>query len=672
MVSRSSIKKQIILLLVISAYFFENNSFAEDERKSVTLDTLVITAEKTEGPAFKTGDVDTEQTPAFFSLISRDQFEGKMEDLSQVIEKEAGVQVRQSGGLGSFSTVSLRGSSGEQVMVFMDGILLNDASGGGVDLSNISLSDVEAIEIYRGVTPVNFGKASVGGAVNIRTLRSKQGFNSNVDAGYGSFNTRKFAAFVNHKPGKWDYLISGDCLSSDNNFEFLNNNGTEFNEDDDEWEDRNNASFDQNNVLAKFGYDFTEDVRVDVVNQWFSKDQGLPGWRNSRTVSTAFDTRRNIATLKLTANNLGQYGFNTSTRLDYAWKEEIYDDKGGHIGTGGSQHEKYITKRYGANFFLEWLTEFNMASLMIDMQHEEYDPENLLKAEASDEKTRKTLSFGLQDSLMLFQEKLIVTPALRYTFLKDESEQEGASRDNGYFDPQIGVKYRLTDWFTLKTNVAKYVREPSFFELFGDRGFFLGNEELKEEKGVNFDAGFEINRLMSNDWLRRIAFHAVYFQSDVDDLIIRVYNARGVGKSDNISNASIKGWETGMSLDLLKYFRFTANATWQNPENQSKIKDADGKKLAGRFGESYLGRVEANYEGFKVYAEYLSEKDVYYDTPNLLKAKDKEEINAGISWLFRSVLLTLEAKNIRDDHYEDFNGYPMPGRSYFASVKYSF
>jgi len=671
MVTINSIKKQMLFLLLVFSYFWGNSSFAE----TVTLDAVVVTADKTaDAAAFKTGDVDTEQTPAFFSVISRDQFEGKMEDLSQVIEKEAGVQVRQSGGLGSFSTMSLRGSSGEQVMVFMDGILLNDASGGGVDLSNISLSDVEAIEIYRGVTPVNFGKASVGGAVNIRTLRSKQGFNSNADAGYGSFNTRKFAAFVNHKPGKWDYLISGDSLSSDNDFEFLNNNGTELNEDDDEWENRNNASFDQKNMLAKFGYDVTGDVRVDVVNQWFSKDQGLPSWRNSGSVKSSFDTRRNITTLQLTANNLGQYGFNTSTRLDYSWKEEIYDDKGGHIGMGGSQHQKYTTNRYGASFFLEWLTEFNIASLMLDMQREEYAPENLLKASDSDEKSRKILSFAIQDSLILLQEKLIITPALRYTFLKDEdeSEQEETSRDNGYFDPQIGVKYRLRDWLTLKANVAKYVREPSFFELFGDRGFFLGNEELKEEKGVNFDAGFEINQVMSYNWLKRIAFHAVYFQSDVDDLIIRVYNARGIGKSDNISNASIKGLETGMSLDFLKYFRLTANATWQNPENQSKIKDADGKKLAGRFGESYLGRLEANYEGFKIYAEYLSEKNVYYDTPNLLKAKDKEEINAGISWLFRSALLSFEAKNIADEHYEDFNGYPMPGRSYFVSVKYSF
>ena len=101
----------------------------ETTREPATLDTVVVTAAKIED-TYQTGDVDTEQTPAFITVIEREQFEGKMEDIAEVMEKEAGIQVRQSGGLGSFSSVSLRGSTSEQVMVFLDGVLLNDASGG--------------------------------------------------------------------------------------------------------------------------------------------------------------------------------------------------------------------------------------------------------------------------------------------------------------------------------------------------------------------------------------------------------------------------------------------------------------------------------------------------------------------------------------------------------------
>ncbi|MBW1712376.1 MAG: TonB-dependent receptor, partial [Deltaproteobacteria bacterium] len=238
-----------------------------------------------------------------------------------------------------------------------------------------------------------------------------------------------------------------------------------------------------------------------------------------------------------------------------------------------------------------------------------------------------------------------------------------------YFSPQLGLKFKPLNWLALKANLARYVREPSFFELFGDRGFFVGNEELKAEKGLNFDLGFEISWLPNRDWLSRVSCRAAYFRSDVDDLITRVYDARGVGRSVNISRARIQGLEAGLNLDFLEYFRLTLNATWQNAENQSQVKAFDGKKLPGRFGQSYLGRLEARYKGFKVYGECAVDKDMYYDTANLLQAEDKVEFNAGISWLFRSFLLSFEAKNIGDDRYEDFNGYPLPGRSFCLTLR---
>ena len=592
-------------------------------------------------------------------------------------------------------------------MVFLDGVLLNGASGGGVDLSNISLSDVASIEIYKGVTPVNFGKASIGGVVNIKTLRSKEAFSSSVSAGYGSFHTRRLAGFVNQtsrqtsgqtsgqtsrqtslKPsgqtseqtsGKWDYLISGDYLGSDNDFEILNDNGTELNPADDRWEKRNNAEFDQGNILAKFGYDLADDLRIDLLNQWFSKEQELPAWNNSRRAKTRFDTTRNITTLKLTADNLGPHGFNTSTRMDYAWKEEEYDDRGGHVGLG-NQHSRYTTTRYGMNFFLEWLTERNSWGLMLDAQHETYEPEDILEGEDTEESKRITYSIGLQDSLLFFQETLIITPALRYTFVKDElkggvdtweADMDDMSRDEDHIFAQIGAKYRPLDWLTFRANMAKYAREPSFFELFGDRGFFTGNMELNPEEGTNCDAGLEINWHSSNVWMKRISLNVAGFQSDVDDLISRVYD-KVVGKSVNISSSRIQGIEVGVNLDRLKYFRISANATWQDTENKSETKGSDGKKLPNRFEESYMGRVEGRHGGFKIYAEYIAEKGLYYDSPNLLKAEDKEEINAGISWLIRSFLLTFDVKNLGDDRYEDFNGYPLPGRSYSFSVKHNF
>ena len=676
-------KKTIFLLLLVFLCDILALSlpcvFAESGRDAATLDTIVVTADQ-EDEKFQTGDVDMEETTGFVTVIEREAFEGKMEDLAEVLQNEAGVQVRQAGGLGSFSTVSLRGSSSDQVMVFVDGVLLNDASGGGVDLSSIALSDVAAIEVYRGVTPINFNKASIGGVVNIRTLRAKEGLNASATLGYGSFNTRQASGFVNHKRGKWDYLISASYLASDNDFKFLNDNHTKYNPNDDKWEKRNNAQFDQENVLAKFGYDFTDDMRIDLVNQWFSKDQGLPNWNNSPKADASFATERNITALSFIANDVGPLHFNSRTSIDYSYKDELYNDSHGTIGLG-RQKSRYITKRYGGDFFLEWLTDMNVLSFMADFHHEGYDPQDLLTHKNPNKSTRDTLTFGLQDSVLLFQDSLTITPALRYTHLKDDLRSatnmwgvvlEGKERNEDYLSPQIGAKYSPLDWLSLRSNLAKYVREPSFFELFGDRGFIVGNPDLKAEKGVNFDAGFELRWPAKAWWLKYISLNAAYFGSNVDDLITFVYDSRGIGKAQNISKAEIRGVESAISIDFLKYFRLVGNATWQDPVNKSEVKAFNGKKLPGRFENSYLGRLEARYAGVKVYGEYIRETGMCYDSANLLPAKDKNEFNAGVSWLLHSFLFSLEGRNLTNEQYEDFNGYPMPGRAFYFTVGYRY
>ncbi|MGD9877977.1 TonB-dependent receptor [Desulfococcus sp.] len=664
-------------LLPIFPAFAQAENAAPDNsgENALKLEDVVVTAEKTP-TAFQTGDVDLETTAAGYSRITREAFEGRTVSLAEVIETEVGVQVRQSGGLGSFSSVSLRGSADDQVMVFLDGILLNDASGGGVDLGNISLSDVYAVEVYRGTTPVNFSQASIGGVVNIQTQRPQEGFKADLLAGYGAFNTRNLAGFLNAGQDRWDLLVSADMLASDNDFDILNDKQTEWNPADDRWEKRNNAQVKQYNLLTKAGVELTGETRIDLINQWFKKDQELPSRDNSPDTKAALDTERNITTLKLTANDLGPLHLNTGTQVSYTWKAEDYDDRNGDIGLG-SQYNTYTTRKLGADLFAEWLPEGHAAILSAGFQRETYEIEDRLgKQKNPADNRRTTLSLGLQDSLFLLGERLIVTPACRYTWISDDLDEEAGvesqTRDESYFSPQVGLKYAPLSWLTLTGNLGRYFRVPSFFELFGDRGFFIGNPDLQEEKGINLDIGLAGLWQWDRPWLSRLSLSTAWFRNDVDDLITRVYDARGIGRSVNISGALIQGVEAAAAVDLHRFCRLILNATWQDPKNRSDIPAFDGKNLPGRFESAYLARLEATYEGLTLFGEYVVEKDMYYDTANLRKADDKEEINAGISYRYRSVKLTLEGRNLGDDLHEDFNGYPLPGRSFTATVKYDF
>ena len=78
----------------------------------------------------------------------------------------------------------------------------------------------------------------------------------------------------------------------------------------------------------------------------------------------------------------------------------------------------------------------------------------------------------------------------------------------------------------------------------------MGNADLKDEQGLNFDAGVEWQRVFRNAALRELNLKLGYFYSEVDDLIALVFDARGVGRPVNISNAEIQGVELGSRLSL--------------------------------------------------------------------------------------------------------------------------
>ena len=669
----------IIALWLLFTVAASRHASAESD-STVTMAPVVVSAHR-EADTRQTGDVDPAQSTSFSTVISREAFDGKMESLSNVIEKEAGIQVTQTGGLGSYSSASLRGSSSEQVMVYLDGFLLNEASGGGVDLSNISLSDVASVEVYKGTAPLNFGRGGIGGVVNIKTLRPEAGIQKSITLGCGSYNTTNFAGLINHKPGRFDYLVSADYSGSDNDFDYLNKNDTPEVPGDDVWEKRENAGVAQGNLLVKASYDLSPALRVNMMNQWFQKDQDLAERRNNPDAHIRLDTKRNITALNLTADHLAGGVLNTRVGLQYSWKEEDYLDVHGHLSRSPS-HIIYTSQKYAMDGFGEWMTDWGGINGVVQAGREEFDADNKFTDDADDmnQSYRNSLVTGIQGNIILFRDRLVLTPGLTYTLFHDHREQSTESFvektytvEKSYLTPQLGVKYALTAWLTLKANAARYIREPSFFELFGDRGYFVGNPDVEPEKGMNMDVGADIHHIFdSQSLLDDMLFSTAFFSSKTDDLIVVIYDSGGYARAENVADARIYGIESALQLGLLDHFTLTANATFQDTDNNSDDPAHNGRELPGRFKKSFLGKLEYRFKGLKLFTEYVLNQDMYYDMPNTNKAADKKEINAGVSFLYHDLLLTLEGRNLNDDLYEEFYMYPLPGRSWSVTAKYTF
>lgn len=91
---------------------------------------------------------------------------------------------------GSNQSLFTRGAGSNQTVIMIDGVRLTDPSSvnNTPDLSELSLADVDRIEIVRGTHSTMFGSAAVGGVVNIITRRTMQpGFHAAIQTTGGTF-----------------------------------------------------------------------------------------------------------------------------------------------------------------------------------------------------------------------------------------------------------------------------------------------------------------------------------------------------------------------------------------------------------------------------------------------------------------------------------------------------
>ena len=191
----------------------------------------------------------------FSAVVNLSTRRNRVEDAASILARSVGVRVRRYGGLGSFATMSIRGSSSSQVQFYLDGVPLNDPYSGITDLNDISTGDLERIEIYRGTSPTGFGGSSIGGTVNLVTTTGGEGSGSWFEAhgSTGSFGTRRITAALRTPSGPLSLRLGGGYLESMGDFPFTDDNGTPVNPDDDTEALRMNNDFTRWSATGRLG-----------------------------------------------------------------------------------------------------------------------------------------------------------------------------------------------------------------------------------------------------------------------------------------------------------------------------------------------------------------------------------------------------------------------------------
>lgn len=187
---------------------------AEDE--SFELDNIVIES-KSKGRLTKEKGFSVE-------VVSTKELALQSLGATEILDRSAGVKIRQSAGLGSDVNYNLNGLSGNSVRIFIDGIPIRNY-GRSFSLSSIPPSMIERIEVYKGVLPSELTEDALGGGINV-VLKKEKKTSLTAAYSYGSFNTHQAdinGNFYHEKTGI-NTQISAFYTDTDNNYKVSGDN----------------------------------------------------------------------------------------------------------------------------------------------------------------------------------------------------------------------------------------------------------------------------------------------------------------------------------------------------------------------------------------------------------------------------------------------------------------
>ncbi len=636
------------------------------------LDDITVTGEPRPSP-----EDDASRRAAFVTVINARDFDTEATDVAELLEKSVGVSVRRFGGPGDPATASIRGSSSEQVTVLLDGIPLNRARAGVVDLSNVPLRIVRRIEVYRSFAPLRHRSAAIGGVVNIVTRGAGGEPVTEAALTYGAFNSYELNGTQAGRAGPADYLVSANLAGSDGDFEFKDDNGTRFETADDEVTDRQNNDFDSWELFGSASLPLGEAWQIEAFGEHYEKDEGVPGISSNQSRDARLDTRRDVVNIRAVSDGLGLPGASGWFRVFALNEETHFRDPLGEIGVG-RQNTIGENRAVGAEAYADYfLGDDQIVSFLASAQSERYDNEDRLAGTTSQEQKRLIYQVGLEDQIFAWNDRLSFEPQLLFVAIDndfggplDPSGREASGEDDDYLSYKLGARIELGQGWTAKANAGRAWRYPSLTELFGDRGTVTGNPDLDAERSDKWDVGLSytlIESLPERTGINRLTVEAAWFQSNSKDLILFEQNSQRTVRPVNISEADTHGIELAAAATLFGHLDLTANYSWIDSENTSDIPFLNGNQLPGVPEQELFLRADLYNDRFRTWYEFTAADDNYLDQANFEKISDRRVHSAGVSAAWdESVIFTFEVKNFTDERISDVLGFPLPGRAWFG------
>jgi vitamin B12 transporter len=473
-------------------------------------------------------------------------------DITRVLERLPGVTISRNGGLGSTTSLFVRGANSQQLLVLVDGVRVADvaAPGGGYDFGNLTTGGLGRVELLRGSNSVVWGSEAIGGVLSL-TSRDLNG--AEASAEYGARDT-------------FDGQVTAGL---------------------------SNATF---GITLNGGY-----VRTDGISQAASGSE-RDGFHQYRAGGRAHIE----LTPGLTASLVGRY---TQGKLDI-------DGYPAPDFTFGDTPEYQKTREIGGRAGLAWTSEaldLNAGYQVSDTRRRYYDPtfgDDDFNSETQGQSRRAELIGGFRatDTVRLdfggdhewsrIDTESAFSPAARY-----KANLSSGHALLGWYDDRFsiagGVRYddhsRFGDKWTFGANGSVTVSDdwrvrasygegfkvPTLYQLFSE--YSNPTTTLNPEKSRSYDAGIEYG-----DRNGALHFALTGFRRDSRDLIGftscsgAICADRPFGYYVNIGRARASGFELELGANIGETLHAQAAYTYVKSTDRTPGSLNEGTDLARR------------------------------------------------------------------------------------------
>ena len=477
------------------------------------------------------------QASDFVSRADEHDSTRELTDAASLLEPLPGVHLRRFGADDSFTTLSIRGTSSNEVAIVLAGVPLTGGADPSLDLASLPLWPGAVARVHRSFAPASLGPGSLGGTLVLDPPRPTATPATEAWAGVGSFGEARLRVGDVRDVGAGRVATAVSASRADDDFTYFDPVASSPGHD--VYTQRENAGHAEANGLLSWAlpvhWTGTSDGALTVTTLAQARHQQLPGTVLGPTPFQSLDTDRELASAELT----GAAGH--GTWIARAWGRRDgsrLQDVAGSAALGPTRADDVITASGGSIGWRGRPTPTATLEGHLDGSGERFAPGLYEGAPTPPGATRASVGAAIDADWRAWPDVALAASGRLdgWSDASSDGTSEGELRPTGHVGGEA-----TWDGVVFAAHAGTTARPPSFVERYGDRGAFVGNPALRPESAWTVDAGARTSRRVG---ALRVALEAAGFVTWAQDLITFVpTGAYGRAVATNIGRARLAGAE---------------------------------------------------------------------------------------------------------------------------------